>query len=220
MIAAPAMAAGVRLVCGIVTQWRCDPDAAAQRIYFANHSSHLDFVVIWSALSPGLRAHVRPVAGRDYWERDVVRRYLARDMFRAVLIDRPATPKPSQTNGEGGSPPTVDPCASARAAVERMADAMGDRDSLILFPEGTRSTNGEIGQFKSGLYYLSRLRPDAELIPVHVENLNRILPKGEVLPVPMISRVVFGPSVSCAAEDKQDFLDAARDALLQLGRNS
>ena len=220
MIAAAAMAAGVRLVCGIVTEWRCDPDGTSQRIYFANHSSHLDFVVIWSALSPGLRAHARPVAGRDYWERDGVRRYLARHMFRAVFIDRIATPKPSPTNGDGGSPASADPCASARAAVERMAEAMGECDSLILFPEGTRSTNGEIGPFKSGLYYLSRLRPDAELIPVHVDNLNRILPKGEVLPVPMLSRVVFGPSVRSAAEDKQDFLNAARDALLQLGRNS
>jgi len=220
MMAAAAMATGVRLVCGVVPQWRCDPDATSQRIYFANHSSHLDFVAIWSALSPRVRPHARPVAGRDYWERDRLRRYLARDMFRAVLIDRPATPKPSQTNGEGGSPATVDPRASARAAVERMAEAMGERDSLILFPEGTRSTNGDIGPFKSGLYHLSKLRPDAELIPVHVENLDRILPKGEMLPVPMLSRVVFGCSVRPAADDKQDFLNAARDALVNLGRRS
>jgi 1-acyl-sn-glycerol-3-phosphate acyltransferase len=100
-----------------------------------------------------------------------------------------------------------------------MAGAMGEQDSLILFPEGTRSTNGEVGQFKSGLYHLSRLRPGAELIPVHIENLNRMLPKGEVLPVPMLSRVVFGPSVRPASEDKQDFLNDARDALLQLGRS-
>ena len=206
MIAATAMAAGVRLVCGIVTEWRCDPDATSQRIYFANHSSHLDFVVIWSALPPRVRAHARPVAGRDYWERDGVRRYLARDLFRAVLIDR--------------APATVDPRASARASVERLADAMGERDSLILFPEGTRSTNGDIGPFKSGLYHLSSLRPDAELIPVHLENLNRILPKGEMLPVPMLSRVVFGRSVRSASHDKQDFLNAARDALLQLRRST
>lgn len=206
MIVATAMAAGVRLVCGIVTEWRCDPHATSQRIYFANHSSHLDFVVIWSALPPRVRSHARPVAGRDYWERDGWRRYLTRDLFRAVLIDRAAT--------------TVDPCASARAAVERMADAMGERDSLILFPEGTRRTDGDIGPFKSGLYHLSRLRPDAELIPVHLENLNRILPKGEKVPVPMLSRVVFGRSVRPAADDKQEFLDAARDALLRLGRST
>ena len=235
MSGAAAMAAVVRIGCGIVTQWRCDPDATSQRIYFANHSSHLDFVVIWSALSPSLRAHARPVAGRDYWERDGVRRYLARDMFRAVLIDRSQT-RTAESRSRGAFDsvdpenrisasqwfrgPSGDPCASARAAVERMADAMGEHDSLIIFPEGTRSTDGEIAQFKSGLYHLSRLRPDAELIPVRVENLNRILPKGEVLPVPMLSHVVFGPPVRSAAEDKQDFLKAARDALLDLGRNS
>ena len=220
MIAAAAMATGVRLVCGVVPQWRCEPDATSPRIYFANHSSHLDFVVIWSALPPRARLHARPVAGRDYWERDSLRRCLARDMFRAVLIDRPAAPKPSTTHGEGGSAAAVDPRACARAAVERMADAMGAHDSLILFPEGTRSTNGDIGPFKSGLYHLSRLRPDAELIPVHVENLNRILPKGEMLPVPMLSRVVFGRAIRPAAGDKEDFLKAARDALLNLGRSS
>ena len=234
MTAATAMAAGVRAGCGIVTQWRCAPDATAQRIYFANHSSHLDFVVIWAALSPRLRAHARPVAGRDYWERDRLRRFLARDMFRAVLIDRSQTQTAeSRSRGEFDSVdpenqvsasqrlrgPSEDHCGSARAAVERMAAAMGERHSLILFPEGTRSTNGEVGQFKSGLYHLSRLRPDAELIPVHVDNLNRILPKGEMLPVPMLSRVVFGPSLRPASDDKQAFLNAARDALLDLRRN-
>jgi 1-acyl-sn-glycerol-3-phosphate acyltransferase len=220
MIAARVMAGGVRLVCGIVTEWRCDPDATSQRIYFANHSSHLDFVVIWSALSPGLRAHARPAAGRDYWERDALRRYLARDVFRAVFIDRSEARTAEISAPHRLRGPLTDRCANARRAVECMADAMGEHDSLILFPEGTRSTNGDIGPFKSGLYHLSRLRPDAELIPVHVENLNRILPKREVLPVPMLSRVMFGPSVSPASEDKQDFLDAARDALVHLGRNS
>src|SRR4030095_3089899 len=125
-------------------------------------TSHLDFVVIWSALSPGLRAHARPVAGRDYWERDGVRRYLARDMFRAVLIDRsetrtaesrsrgafnPVNPENRISESRRLRGPSEDRCASARAAVERMADAMGDRDSLILFPEGTRRTSGKIGPF-------------------------------------------------------------------------
>ena len=45
-------------------------DAERQRIYFGNHSSHLDFIVIWSALPPRLRRHARPVAGRDYWARE------------------------------------------------------------------------------------------------------------------------------------------------------
>jgi len=192
-----------RVLSGASVTWRCDPDARGQRIYFANHSSHLDFVVIWSALPPQLRPLARPVAGRDYWDRGVVRRYVARDVFNAVLIDR-------RTGSSAGR--------AAHAAVVRMADALGDRHSLIVFPEGTRSPNGEVGAFKSGLYHLARLRPDVELVPVHVDNLGRILPKGEALPVPMLSRVVFGPRLDrpSAGGGKQAFLQRAREALLEL----
>jgi 1-acyl-sn-glycerol-3-phosphate acyltransferase len=201
---ATALAAVSRLISGAAVQWHCDPDADVQRIYFGNHSSHLDFIVIWSALPPRLRRLARPVAGRDYWEQGVVRRYLASQIFRAVLIERANT-------GSDDAP------AAARASIQRMAEEMGDRNSLIVFPEGTRSLNGEVGKFKSGLYHLSRLRPDAELIPVYLENLNRILPKGETLPVPMLSRVVFGPRLHTAVEkDKQEFLANARAALIQL----
>jgi 1-acyl-sn-glycerol-3-phosphate acyltransferase len=198
------LASATRLVSGAAVQWQCDPHAGGQRIYFANHSSHLDFIVIWSALPARLRPFARPVAGRDYWERGAVRRYLASHVFRAVLVDR----KPADA---------ADVQAGARASVQLMAREMGDRNSLIVFPEGTRSLNGEVGTFKSGLYHLARLRPDAELIPVHLENLNRILPKGEALPVPMLSRVLFGaPLYPGGDDDKHEFLARARTALIQL----
>ena len=205
---ATALAAGSRLLCGASVRWHCDPTEARQRIYYGNHSSHLDFVMIWSALPPRLRQSARPVAGRDYWNRGAVRRYLADSVFRAVLIDRSASAK-----GFGGS----DQVTSARAAIEHMASEMGTRYSLIVFPEGTRSLDGEVGPFKSGLYHLAQARPDVQLVPVYLENLNRILPKGESLPVPMMSRVIFGPVLpSNAGEDKAGFLLRARDALLQL----
>jgi 1-acyl-sn-glycerol-3-phosphate acyltransferase len=201
---ASALAAVSRLVSGATVQWRCNPNSDAQRVYFGNHSSHLDFIVIWSALPPRLRRRTRPVAGRDYWQQGALRRYLAGNVFHAVLVERRQT----------GADETH---TAARAAIQRMADAMGNQNSLIVFPEGTRSLDGEMGPFKSGLYHLSRLRPDVELIPVHLENLNRILPKGEMLPVPMLSRVVFGPPLSAdAAEGKEEFLARARSALLQL----
>ena len=189
-----------RLLTGASVEWRCPSVPGVQRIYFANHSSHLDFVVIWSALPPEMRCLARPVAGRDYWEDGPVRRYVARDVFHAVLVDRAGTKN------------------CAHASIARMADGLGSRHSLIVFPEGTRSRNGEIGPFKSGLYYLSRTRPDVELIPVRVDNLHRILPKGEAIPVPMVGRVVFGPPVAPPdGESKRDFLERARGALLDLG---
>ena len=70
---------------------------------------------------------------------------------------------------------------------------------------------------KRGLYHLSRLRPDVELVPVYLENLNRILPKGQSLPVPMMSRVIFGPACPATGrDDKAEFLLKAREALMQL----
>jgi len=204
MIAA-ALAAASRFITGATVHWRCDPRATHPRIYFGNHTSHLDFIVIWSALPADIRQRVRPVAGEDYWESSPIRRYLARQVFRAVLIER----------AHADARHAIE---RARASTRRMANALGDRNSLIVFPEGTRGTKGEVGVFKSGLYHLSQSRPDAELIPVYLENLNRILPKGEVLPVPMLSRVVFGPPLATiAGERKHDFLARARDALIQVG---
>jgi 1-acyl-sn-glycerol-3-phosphate acyltransferase len=201
---ATALAAACRLISGTLVQWRCDPNADVQRIYFGNHSSHLDFIVIWSALPARLRRLTRPVAGSDYWAHGAVRRYLATQVFRAVLIER----------GHAGA---ANKPAAARASLQRIADAMGDRHSVIVFPEGTRSVSGEVGPFKSGLFHLSRSKPEAELIPVCLENLNRILPKGEALPVPMLSRVVFGARLSADVDEgKPAFLAKAREALLQL----
>jgi len=195
----------MNILTGAAIEWRCDPYGVAPRVYFANHGSHLDFVAIWSALPRRVRRDVRPVAGRDYWARTPARRLLADRVFHAVLIDRGVTPERAG--------------AAARASLARMAAEVAGHHSLIVFPEGTRSRDGEIGAFKSGLFHLSRLCPDAELIPVYVGNLHRVLPKGEFLPVPMLSRVVFGPPLAAPAEGeegKQAFLARARAALVHL----
>jgi 1-acyl-sn-glycerol-3-phosphate acyltransferase len=202
------VAAGAQLVCGPTVVWHCDPAGARQRIYFANHASHLDFIVLWTALPRTGRRNVRPVAGRDYWERSALRRYLAREVFHAILVHR---------NGSA----TSDRTASARDAVEAMAKQMGKTTSLIVFPEGTRSSDGEVQPFKSGLYHLSRAVPDAELIPVYLHNLNRILPRGESLPVPMLSRVTFGaPLPVVPDESKEAFLERVRASVVSLKENS
>ena len=78
----------VRFLCGGQPLWKgCVPEAR-QRIYFANHTSHLDAVLIWAALPPAVRGRTRPVAAADYWRNGAVRRYLADRVFHALLIDR------------------------------------------------------------------------------------------------------------------------------------
>jgi 1-acyl-sn-glycerol-3-phosphate acyltransferase/predicted protein tyrosine phosphatase/membrane-associated phospholipid phosphatase len=205
-IAAFVLAGIARLICGGSPQWDgCSPSPHS-RIYFANHSSHLDFLVLWAALPAEERARTRPVAARDYWNRTAVRRYLARCVFRAVLIDRPPS---AATHAEK--------TAAARRSVARAARALAQGDSLIIFPEGTRGNGVDIAPFKCGLYHLGRLQPGVELVPVRLEHLHRIMPKGEAVPVPLAGGVTFGrPLWLMPGEDKDAFLARARTALIDL----
>jgi 1-acyl-sn-glycerol-3-phosphate acyltransferase len=100
---------------------------------------------------------------------------------------------------------------------QQMTAALDAGDSLILFPEGTRAGSAEVERFKGGLFHLARRRPAVPLVPVHLENLNRILPRGEVLLVPLICRVTFGtPILLGESEQKDAFLTRARDAVIAL----
>ena len=201
---ASILAAVAQVLAGSSVRWLGSVPTEGQRVYIANHSSHFDFIVVWSYLPSRLRRLTRPVAARDYWERDVVRRYLAARVFNAVLIDRVATP--GAAAGQLG-----------RQAVDQMARALDDRDSLILFPEGTRGPGEDLAPFRSGLYHLCHTRPDVEVVPVYLENLNRILPKGHLLPVPMLSRITFGAPLHLQpAEEKDAFLERARQAVREL----
>ena len=188
-----------RLLTGMRANWQGCIPAAVLRVYFANHSSHGDFVLIWGCLPPDLRIGTRPVAGADYWDRSPLRRFVGRDVFRALLIDRMR------------SDPGNDPVALMRGALE-------GGDSLILFPEGTRNTtDARLLPFKSGIYHLARACPEVEFVPVWIDNLNRVMPKGEVIPVPLLCTVTFGQPVLVAdGEDKESFLSRCRDGLLAL----
>jgi 1-acyl-sn-glycerol-3-phosphate acyltransferase len=192
------LAAIARVLAGSSVRWiACQPDTC-QRIYFANHTSHLDALVVWASLPQQVRELTRPVAAKDYWSRGRVRRWLAEEVFDAILIDR--------TDIKVHQSP-----------VDLMLREAGTTHSLIVFPEGSRSITGEIGEFKSGLYYLAKKRPDIELVPVHIDNLNRVLPRGEFLPVPLLSCISFGPPLWLErGEAKVDFLDRARRAVLAL----
>jgi len=208
------IAAAARLISGVQVRWVDSGPDPRQAVYFANHSSHLDFVVLWSSLPAEVRALTRPVAAQDYWNAGF-RRALAVNVFRAVLVARHAGKSEGR---EGSADQTLaDPASDPLLAIEHMLEAMGDTESLILFPEGTRGTGGEVAAFKSGLYYLCRQRPGLRLIPAYLSNLNRILPKGEVLPVPFISQLTFGPAIVLEADEtKPAFLARARESVCRL----
>ena len=196
-----------RIISGVQVRWLEAQPEPSQRIYFANHTSHLDFVVLWASLPPAVRCRTRPVAAQDYWEKGL-RRALAVNVFNAVLVAR------------AGHADAADPAhalTAARHTMDHLVESMGSESSLIIFPEGTRGTGEEIAPFKSGLFHLCQHKPGLPLTPVYINNLNRILPKGEILPVPVISNLTFGPSLQLQSDEtKHAFLTRARDSLCHL----
>jgi 1-acyl-sn-glycerol-3-phosphate acyltransferase len=197
------VAAAIRLLARFITavtaDWRPHLPDDRPRIFFANHASHGDFVLVWSVLPERIRRHTRPVAGADYWERGPIRRFIGKSVFDAVLVERDAAKR------------TED-------AIDPMLRAIDGGSSLILFPEGTRNlTDAPILPFKSGLYRVAAARPGIELVPAWIANLNRALPKGELIPVPILCTVTFGLPIRLRrGEEKEAFLERAQNALLSL----
>ncbi len=217
-----AIIGAARLLTGVRAYWHAqtkpvEPAPSKARlaatpptVYFANHSSHADFVLLWASLPPAMRRLTRPVAAADYWRCSALRRFIGLQVFGALLIDRdgPAL-------GRSARAGQADP-------VQQMLGALRAGQSLILFPEGTRNTGDEaLMPFKSGLFRLARACADAgqpvRLVPVWIDNLKRVLPKGMLVPLPLACSVGFGAPLAWAAdEDRAAFARRAEQAVLGL----
>jgi 1-acyl-sn-glycerol-3-phosphate acyltransferase len=192
-----ALAFIARLITGAQGHWHGSAPQARQRIYFANHQSHFDWVLIWCALPHDLRAATRPIAAREYWTSSPLRHWITREIFNAVYVSR------ERKDDE-------DP-------LDPLMEALRNGDSLVIFPEGTRGHAADPAPFKSGLYALAQAFPDCELIPAWIDNVQRVMPKGEVVPVPILCTVVFGPAIVLGPdEERRAFLDRARLAVMAL----
>jgi len=272
----------VRLLTGAQARWYGCPPKAEQRIYFANHQSHADLVMIWAALPEELRSITRPIAARDYWANTPVKRWITTEVFNAVYVERAATaaapaaatagiepvqaaaeaplpqagrieptmepplqpmpvpspavvdavpeaqgrldlPEPPAPPPPPTAPDSVGPEAPADAPppasdpLAPLVDALRSGDSIIIFPEGTRGHTGEPQKFKSGLYALATMFPDVVLVPAWIDNVQRVMPKGEIVPVPILCSVTFGSPIRVEeGEERRPFLDRARAAVIAL----
>ena len=194
------LASIARLITGAQGHWKGCPPQAEQRIYSANHQSHFDLVLIWAAFPHELRAQTRAIAARDYWTKSAFKRWLTTEVFNAIYVSR------TRAN------PDEDP-------LEPLVEALANGDSLVIFPEGTRSNKGNPQPFKSGIYHLAEQFPHVPLIPTWIDNVQRVMPKGEVVPVPILCSVTFGAPLQLPpGEDKRAFLARARDAVMALAK--
>jgi len=187
----------IRLLTGAQARWYGCPPKAEQRIYFANHQSHADLVMIWAALPAELRGITRPIAAKDYWTSSPFRKWITTSVFHAIYVDRTRT---------GDQDP-----------LEPLIEALDNGDSVILFPEGTRGNAEEPQPFKAGLYNLAQKFPQVVLVPAWIHNVQRVMPKGEVVPVPILCSVTFGAPITLEPdEERRAFLERARASVLAL----
>ena len=187
----------IRVLTGSQARWYGCPPKAEQRIYFANHQSHADLVLMWAALPRELRSITRPIAARDYWTKTPFRQWITTAVFNAIYVVRERSAD-------------QDPLGP-------LFDALAQGDSIILFPEGTRGHAEEPASFKAGLYNLTQRFPNVVLVPAWINNVQRVMPKGEVVPVPVLCSVTFGAPIQLeAGEERRAFLDRARSAVVAL----
>lgn len=187
----------VRILTGAQARWYGCPPKAEQRIYFANHQSHADLVMIWAALPQELRSITRPIAAKDYWTKSPFKKWITTAVFNAIYVDRART--------------------ADQDPLEPLIDALERGDSIIIFPEGTRGNAEEPQPFKAGLYNLAEKFPHVVLVPAWIDNIQRVMPKGEVVPVPILCSVTFGAPIQLGdGEERREFLDRARQAVVAL----
>ena len=145
-------------------------------VLIANHSSHLDVVCLLS-LFPLRRLHrIRAVAAADFFERNALLSWFAKTLIGVLTIAR-------ADFGEENDPRT------------RMLAVLKSGQSLILFPEGTRTTDAAVGKFRGGVATLAAQCPEVPIVPVYLENLGRALPKGALIPVPLFCEARIGPAL-------------------------
>lgn len=166
-------------------------------VLIANHSSHLDTISLLSLFPLSRLRRIRPVAAADYFERNKLVSLFTRTLFNILPIAR----KNITTENN---------------PLRRMREAIAAGDSLIIFPEGTRGSGEEMGEFRSGVAHLIEKTPGVPIVPAYLVNMGRSLPKGEFIPVPFFCEIRVG-APRLLQGSRQEITRALEDAVRELG---
>lgn len=166
-------------------------------IVAANHTSHVDTLLMLSIFPAVAISKVRPAAAADYFLKDPVVGWFSRNIIGIVPVARDKV----RTEGEDVLRPAL--------------DALARGEIVVVFPEGTRGDGDELSRLKNGVARLAEAYPDAPVIPVWIQGAGRVLPKGEVVPVPMTCAVLVGPPIHWQGR-RTAFMDALRQGLQSL----
>lgn len=163
-------------------------------LLIANHSSHADTAVLFASLPAELRSHVVAAAASDYFFQGGTMETIARVLFNTVPVAR----KPQ---------PGVDP-------LRHVVRALREDYGVVFYPEGTRSRDGSISQFRSGVGRLLADFPNLPVLPAYIHGTDRVMPKNSSIPRPAHVVVRFGPVIDhlrADAADKHSWRAVARE---------
>ncbi len=184
-----------RLCCGIIIRNENNDFKQANVVYYANHTSHFDLLVVLSALKRPQRRNLHPIAAKEYWGKNWIRRFISLHVLDAIFIDRRHPQRAKQT-------------------FNVIHDKLNAGQSILVFPEGTRHETDVHPEFHNGIYLIAKMRPETLFIPIYLKGFDRTLPKGEYLPAPNMGEITFRQGLQILPNDtKQTFTERCRLAL-------
>ncbi|MBF0505121.1 MAG: 1-acyl-sn-glycerol-3-phosphate acyltransferase [Candidatus Omnitrophica bacterium] len=165
-------------------------------IVIANHTSHLDAAALLAFFPLKDLRRVRPVAAADYFNSNKCIAFFSRIFFNILPIAR-------KNIGRHQNP------------LDGLREALEHKETLIIFPEGTRSSSGEMGPFHTGIAHILKEFPQVPVIPVYMSNMYKALPKGEFILVPFICEVNIGKPLFLSGT-KDEIVQTLRDSVIKL----
>ena len=162
----------LRLLFGVNVVGRENLEGLDRFVLAANHNSHLDIFLLYSALPPSRIARTHPVAARDYFEKPPWLFKMVQFLLQPVWVDREE---------------------SGIAGIKEIQRRLDDGHSIIIFPEGTRGAAGELQEFRGGIGLIAGHNPDIPVVPVYLEGPERALPKAAPFPLPLWNHITIGP---------------------------
>jgi len=170
-----------------------------QFVLASNHNSHADAVTLMSAIPPKMLAKTFPVAAADYFGRNKFISFISWLFLNLILIPR----KRASEAGE------KDP-------IQIMDDALKNGKSLILFPEGSRGEAGKLQTFKKGIGILMERNRKIPIIPIYMEGIGRVLPKGNKIMLPSLTKIYVGDPIYIHEESAEEITAIVEKRVLEL----
>lgn len=170
-----------------------------QFIIAANHNSHADAVTLMTAVPTNKLANTHPIAAADYFGKNKFTSFISWLFINVKLI-----PRKKSSDEDNDNPINI------------MDELLKKKKSIIIFPEGSRGKPGKLSPFKKGIGILSEKNQNVPIIPVYLEGISRVLPKGNKIILPSLTKIYFGEAIHITDESAEEIVERVEKAIHRL----